>query len=67
MLCKNEEIDYSDYFALESVKERLNEYDIFNVPDLQALADVMIMLYIHLAEIKNLRISNESVTGYTKN
>ncbi|CAB4431738.1 unnamed protein product [Rhizophagus irregularis] len=33
----------------------------------QALADVMIMLYIRPAEIKDLRISNGSVTGYSKN
>ena len=33
----------------------------------QALADVMIMLCICPAEIKNLRISNGGVTGYAKN
>ncbi|PKK73422.1 hypothetical protein RhiirC2_823570 [Rhizophagus irregularis] len=39
-----------------------------NTPDKQALvADVMIMLCIRPAEIKNLRISNEGVTGYAKN
>jgi hypothetical protein len=45
----------------------LDGYDVSNVPDLQALADVMIMLCIRPAEIKNLRISNGSVTGYSKN
>ena len=67
MFCKNEEIDYPDHFALESVKKRLDEYDISNVPDLQALADVMIILCIRPAEIKNLCISNRSVTEYAKN
>ena len=67
MLRENEGIDYPDHFVLESVKKRLDEYDISNVPDLQTLADVMIMLCIHPAEIKNLRISNGGVTGYAKN
>jgi hypothetical protein len=64
LLRENEEINH---FALESVKERLGEYDVSNVPDLQTLADVMIMLCIRPAEIKTLRISNGSVTGYAKN
>ncbi|PKK59046.1 hypothetical protein RhiirC2_795392, partial [Rhizophagus irregularis] len=51
----------------ESVKERLDLYDVFNIPDKQVLADVMIMLCIRPAEIKNLRISNGGVTGYAKN
>ena len=55
---ESEGIDYPDYFSLESVKERLDLYDISNIPDKQALADVMIMLCIRPAEIKNLRISN---------
>jgi len=51
----------------------LDGYDVSKTPSLQALADVMIMLCIHLAEIKTLRISNEGilkgldVTGYAKN
>ncbi|RGB23442.1 hypothetical protein C1646_774496 [Rhizophagus diaphanus] len=64
---ENEGIDFSDHFSLESVKERLDEYNVSNIPDKQALADVMIMLCIHPAEIKNLRIFNGGVTGYTKN
>jgi len=40
---------------------------ISNAPNLQALADVMIMLCICPTEIKDLRISNGSVTGYSKN
>ncbi|PKY51304.1 hypothetical protein RhiirA4_424414, partial [Rhizophagus irregularis] len=64
LLRENEEINH---FALESVKERLGEYDVSNVPDLQTLADVTIMLCIRPAEIKTLRISNGSVTGYAKN
>ncbi|CAG8826686.1 16997_t:CDS:2, partial [Dentiscutata erythropus] len=56
--CKNEVINFPDYFSLESVKERLDGYDISNIPNKQALADVMIMLCIRPAEIKNLCISN---------
>ena len=37
------------------------------MPDKQALADVMIMLCIRPAEIKNLRIFNGGITGYAKN
>src|SRR6266496_5108869 len=65
--CENEGLDFLDYFSLESVKERLGSYDVSNTPDKQALADVMIMLCIRPAEIKDLRISNGSVTGYAKN
>jgi hypothetical protein len=64
---ENEGIDFSDHFSLESVKERLDSYDISNTPNIQALADVMIMLCICPAEIKTLCISNGSVTGYAKN
>ncbi len=64
---ENEGIDFSDHFSLESVKKRLDEYNISNIPDKQALADVMIMLCIRPAEIKNLRIFNRDVTGYVKN
>jgi hypothetical protein len=64
---ENEGIDFPDHFSLESVKERLDAYNVSNIPDKQALADVMIMLCIRPAEIKNLRISNGGVTGYAKN
>ncbi|RIA82546.1 hypothetical protein C1645_835199 [Glomus cerebriforme] len=57
--CENEGIDFSDHFSLESVKERLNFYDVSNTSDMQALADIMIMLCIRPTKIKNLRISNE--------
>ncbi|GBC14879.2 hypothetical protein GLOIN_2v1785145 [Rhizophagus irregularis DAOM 181602=DAOM 197198] len=63
LLHENEGIDYPDHFSLESFKERLDLYDVSNIPDKQALADVMIMLCIRPAEIKDLRISNGSVTG----
>ncbi|RIB12367.1 hypothetical protein C2G38_2041887 [Gigaspora rosea] len=46
-----ERIDYPDHFTLESVKKRLDKYDISILPDLQALADVMIMLCIRPAEL----------------
>jgi hypothetical protein len=65
--CENEGIDFPDHFSLESVKERLDLYDVSNIPNKQALADVMIMLCIRPSEIKNLRISNGGVTGYAKN
>ena len=64
---ENEGIDFPDHFSLESVKERLDKYNVSNIPDKQALADVMIMLCIRPAEIKNLRIFNGDVTGYAKN
>ena len=60
-------IDYPDEFTLESVKERLDAYDIKTSPDLQALADVMIMLCIRPAELTTLRITDAGVTGYAKN
>ncbi|RIB03260.1 hypothetical protein C2G38_2049407 [Gigaspora rosea] len=62
-----ERIDYPDHFTLESVKERLDKYDISTPPDLQALADVMIMLCIRPAELTTLCITNAGVTGYAKN
>jgi len=40
---------------------------VSNIPDKQALADVMIMLCIRPSEIKNLRISNGGITSYAKN
>ncbi|PKC56313.1 hypothetical protein RhiirA1_474182 [Rhizophagus irregularis] len=64
---ENEGIDLPDHFSLKSVKERLDFYDVSNTPDVQALADVMIMLCVHPAKIKDLRISNRGVTGYAKN
>ncbi|PKY36420.1 hypothetical protein RhiirB3_458981 [Rhizophagus irregularis] len=62
LLHENEGIDYPDHFSLESVKERLDLYNVSNIPDKQALADVMIMLCIRPAKIKDLRISNGSIT-----
>jgi hypothetical protein len=67
LLCENEGIYYPDHFLLESVKERLDSYNMSNIPNKQALANVMIMLCICPAEIKDLRISNGGVTGYSKN
>src|SRR6266511_4998737 len=51
----------------ESVKERLDNYDISTPPDLHALADVMIMLCIRSAELITLHITDAGVTGYAKN
>ncbi|RGB21811.1 hypothetical protein C1646_777208 [Rhizophagus diaphanus] len=64
---KNEGLHYLDHFLLELVKERLDLYDVSNTSDKQTLADVMIMLCIRPAEIKNLCIANGGVTGYAKN
>ncbi|CAG8735667.1 3770_t:CDS:2, partial [Dentiscutata erythropus] len=60
-------IDYPDEFTLESVKKRLDAYDIKTLPDYQALADIMVMLCIHPAELRTLRITDAGVTGYAKN
>jgi hypothetical protein len=62
-----ERIDYPDHFTLESVKERLDSYETSTVPDIQALADVMVMLCIRPAELITLRITDAGVTGYAKN
>ncbi|CAG8823109.1 22362_t:CDS:2, partial [Dentiscutata erythropus] len=51
-------IDYPDEFTLESVKERLDMYDIKTLPDCQALANVMVMLCIRPAELKTLCITD---------
>ncbi|CAG8713976.1 14138_t:CDS:1 [Cetraspora pellucida] len=45
-------INYSDEFILESVKEKLDTYNIKTLSDYQALADVMMMLCIRPAELK---------------
>ncbi|GES89916.1 hypothetical protein GLOIN_2v1765707 [Rhizophagus clarus] len=63
LLRENEGIYYPDHFSLESVKERLDSYVMSNIPDKQALADVMIMLCIRPGEIKDLHIFNGNVTG----
>ncbi|CAG8810006.1 19408_t:CDS:1 [Gigaspora margarita] len=62
-----EKIDYPDHFTLESVKERLDKYDISTLPNLQALVDVMLMLCIRPAKLTSLRITDAGVTGYAKN
>ncbi|CAG8754086.1 2789_t:CDS:2, partial [Cetraspora pellucida] len=36
---KNEEIDFPDHFLLESVKKKLDEYDVSNISNKQALAN----------------------------
>jgi hypothetical protein len=45
----------------------LDSYDVSTLPNLQALADVMIMLCIRPAELITLRITDAGVTGYAKN
>ncbi|RHZ50999.1 hypothetical protein Glove_486g6 [Diversispora epigaea] len=64
---KVKRIDYPDHFTLESVKERLDTYDISTPPNYQTLADVMLMLCIRPAELTTLRITDAGVTGYAKN
>ncbi|CAG8793750.1 36346_t:CDS:2, partial [Gigaspora margarita] len=56
-------IDYPDHFTLELVRERLDSYDVSTSPNLQALADVMIMLCICPAELITLHIINAEVTA----
>ncbi|CAG8487364.1 23155_t:CDS:10 [Cetraspora pellucida] len=60
-------IDYPDKFTLESVKERLNAYNIKTLPDCQTLANIIIMLCIPSAKLKTLCITDTGVTGYVKN
>ncbi|GBC09705.1 hypothetical protein RclHR1_09060002 [Rhizophagus clarus] len=57
--CESEGIDYPDHFSLESVKERLDLYDISNIPDKQALADVKLCLHMN-AIIKGYIVYNIS-------
>ncbi|RHZ85709.1 hypothetical protein Glove_62g16 [Diversispora epigaea] len=52
---------------LESVKERLDAYDVETSPDCLALADITIMLCLRLAEVTTLHITDAGVTGYAKN
>ncbi|CAG8843382.1 25330_t:CDS:2, partial [Gigaspora margarita] len=73
--------DCSEFFYLEKVQERLNEYDITKPPSMQNLIDIIIMLCMRSADVKNLSInqykpSHESwynpnyswyCIGYTKN
>ncbi|RHZ69706.1 hypothetical protein Glove_280g61 [Diversispora epigaea] len=66
-LKKAKTIDYPDEFTLESVKERLDAYDLKTPPNYQALADVMVMLCIRPAELTTLHIRDTGVTGYAKN
>ncbi|CAH1766943.1 3961_t:CDS:2, partial [Entrophospora sp. SA101] len=51
---KAKTIDYPDEFTLESIKERLDVYDLKTPPNYQALADVMVMLCICPAELTTL-------------
>jgi hypothetical protein len=73
--------DCPEFFYLEKVQERLSECDTTKPPSMQNLIDVMIMLCMRSADVKNLRInrykpSRESwynpdyslyCTGYAKN
>ena len=59
--------NYPDEFTLESVKERLDAYDLKTPPDYLALADIMVMLCIRPAELITLRITDSGVMGYAKN
>ncbi|RIB21401.1 hypothetical protein C2G38_2176732 [Gigaspora rosea] len=49
------------------MKFRKIDYDISILPDLQALADVMIMLCIRPAKLTTLHVTDSGVTGYAKN
>ncbi|CAJ0846723.1 9952_t:CDS:2 [Entrophospora sp. SA101] len=50
-------ISPSEHFSLESINARLQSYDTAKLPDIQALADVMVMLCMRPAEVTTLRIS----------
>ncbi|CAJ0748286.1 17809_t:CDS:2 [Entrophospora sp. SA101] len=52
---KAKTIDYPDEFTLESVKERLDAYNVKTLPNCKALADVMVMLSIRPAELTTLQ------------
>ncbi|CAG8684211.1 17227_t:CDS:2, partial [Gigaspora margarita] len=58
---KANRIDYPDHFTLESVRERLDGYDVSTLSDLQALADVMVILCIRPAELTTLYITDAGV------
>ncbi|KAF0441047.1 d5-like helicase-primase: PROVISIONAL [Gigaspora margarita] len=64
---KANRIDYPDHFTLESVRERLDGYNVSTLPDKQALANVMVILCIRPAELTTLCIIDAGVTGYAKN
>ena len=49
--------DCPEFFYLEKVQERLNECNITKPPSMQNLIDVMIMLCMRSADVKNLRIN----------
>ncbi|CAJ0907964.1 9302_t:CDS:2 [Entrophospora sp. SA101] len=49
-------ISPSEHFSLESINARLQSYDTAKSPDIQALADVMVMLCMRPAEVTTLRI-----------
>jgi len=73
--------DCPDFFSLEKVQERLKEYNTENIPSMQNLIDMMIMLCMRPADVKNLHIDYYSpsntdwykskyswyCTGYAKN
>ncbi len=58
---KANRIDYPDEFTLESVKERLDIYDLKTLPNYQALANIIIMLCLHPAKVTTLYITNADV------
>ncbi|CAG8840009.1 21413_t:CDS:2, partial [Gigaspora margarita] len=64
---KANRIDYPDHFMLESVRERLDGYDVSTLPNLQTLTDVIVMLCIRPAKLTTLCITNAGVTEYVKN
>ncbi|CAJ0846474.1 10339_t:CDS:2 [Entrophospora sp. SA101] len=47
-------ISPSEHFSLESINARLQSYDTAKSPDIQALADVMVMLCMRPAEVTTL-------------
>ncbi|CAG8783397.1 3448_t:CDS:2, partial [Dentiscutata erythropus] len=49
--------NYPEFFYLEKVQERLNKCNITKSPSMQNLIDIMIMLCIRSADVKNLCIN----------
>ena len=50
-------ISLPEHFSLESISARLKSCDTAKSPNIQALADVIVMLHMRSAEVTTLQIS----------
>ncbi|CAG8814123.1 2596_t:CDS:1, partial [Dentiscutata erythropus] len=57
ILCGINDYDCPEFFYLEKVQERLSECDTTKPPSMQNLIDIMIMLCMRSADVKNFRIN----------